>query len=117
MGLPPDEGWRGTSLVPEVFGAEAAERAVIVDLPRSDLMDRRRALISSDYKLIAFGNDARFSLYNVVKDFREEHELSKEEPETLKRMKGLYREMSEKIPNMPVVGDAPLKGAPSGQRW
>lgn len=117
MDLPKDPGWPGQSLVPEVFGAPAADRPIIVDLPRCDLMDRRRALVHGNYKLIAFGNDSSFQLYDVVHDFREEHDLKQSEPETLERMKRLYFEVSAKIPNVNVVGDTPLKGASPGQRW
>lgn len=117
MGLPDRDALRGQSLVPEVFGAPAAARPVLVDLPRCDLMDRRRAYISGDYKLISFGDDARFELYNVALDFKEERELSQAEPDRLTEMKQAYKEFIASVPNVPVVGDAPLKGAPRGQRY
>jgi arylsulfatase A-like enzyme len=117
MGLRVSDAWRGESLVREVFGAPAQPKPVIVDLPRCDLMDRRRALVSGAYKLIAFGDDYSYELYNVARDFKEEEELSKREPDKLQQMKALYRELSERIPNLPVVGNAPLKGARPGQRW
>jgi arylsulfatase A-like enzyme len=117
IGVTPQEPWRGKSLVAEAFGAPALPRPVIVDLPRCDLMDRRRALISGDYKLIAFGNDVSFQLYDVAKDFKEEKELSQSLPEKLRELKASYRELGKQIPNLPVVGDAPLKGARPGQRY
>jgi arylsulfatase A-like enzyme len=118
LGLPLKDHYRGTSLVPEVFGAEARPRPVIVDLPRCDLMDRRRALIDGDYKLIAFGDDWRYQLYDVSKDFAETRELSQSHPKELARMKALYAELSRTIVTRPVVGGAPpLLGAPPGQRW
>jgi arylsulfatase A-like enzyme len=116
LGLPLT-GYRGKSLVPEVFGEASSPRPVLVDLPRSDLMDRRRALVQGDYKLIAFGDDWRFQLYDVAKDFKEEHELSKTHPEKLAEMKALYAKLSAEIPNRPVVGTAPLLGAPRNQRY
>lgn len=116
LGLPPDESYRGQSLVPEVFGAEASPRPVIVELPRSDLMDKRRAVIDGDYKLISFGDDWRFKLFNVRDDFAETKDLSEAEPEKLAAMKKLYAELSSKIQTMPVVGDAPLLGARPNQR-
>jgi arylsulfatase A-like enzyme len=117
MAIESTDPWRGKSLLPEIFGGRVEPRPVIVDLPRCDLMDRRRALVDGNYKLISFGDDARFSLYNVAEDFREERELSKSEPAELERMKTLYSELTRRIPNTPVVGDAPLKGAPAGQRY
>jgi arylsulfatase A-like enzyme len=119
MGLPEPEAdaYSGESLVPEVFGEKAMERPVVSELPRADLMDRRRALVSGDYKLIAFGDDTKWMLFNVMKDFKEEHELSESEPEKLAEMKALYQKLSKEIPVVPVTGGAPLRGAPRGQRW
>jgi choline-sulfatase len=117
LGMPLDDTYRGKSLVPEVFGAGPQPRPIIADLPRCDLMDRRRALIDGDMKLIAFGDDWRFQLYDVAKDFEEKNDLSKTEPKELARMKALYAEIGKTIENRPVVGAAPLLGAPAGQRY
>lgn len=117
MGLPKNPPFRGKSLVPEVFGAPAKPRPVIVDLPRCNLMDRRRALIWKDYKLIGFGNDYRFLMYDVARDPKEKHNLVRSEPKKFAQMKALYKRLSAEIPEVPVVGDAPLKGAPPGERW
>ncbi len=108
---------RGRSLLPEVFGAPAEPRPVVVDLPRCDLMDRRRGVIDGPWKLLAFGDDYKFMLFNVEQDPKEEQDLAAKEPEQLERMKKLYQELSATIPNEPVVGGAPLKGARGGQRW
>jgi arylsulfatase A-like enzyme len=118
MDLAPVPPFRGRSLLPEVFGAPLEERVIVADLARSDLMDRRRAVIDErGYKIIGFGDDASFQLYNVEKDPWEEQELSKTEPAELERMKKLYREQSARIPVVNVVGGAKLKGAPPGQRY
>jgi choline-sulfatase len=117
LGLPPDAEYRGKSLVPEVFGAEAEARPVLADLPRCDLMDKRRALIDGDYKLVIWGDDRKFYLFNVVKDFREREDLSTKEPEKLAEMKALYAKVTAKLVNEPVVGSVPLLGAPPGQRY
>ncbi len=117
MNIPPDSSWPGKSLLPEIFGAQPEARPVIAELPRADLMDRRRALIDGDYKLIAFGDDQSYQMYKVSEDFKEERDLVKVEPERFETMKKRYLEISASIPNVPIVGSAPLKGAPPGRRW
>ena len=92
-------------------------RRIVVDLPRSDLMDRRRGVIADDFKIIAFGDDRSFQLFDLEKDPWEKTDLAKTDPEKLERMKRIYLEESAKIPIVEVVGGAPLKGAPAGQRW
>ncbi len=118
MGLPAEPAFRGKSLVSEVFGAEIQPRRVIADLARSDLMDRRRAVIDErGYKIIGFGDDRSFKLYNLEKDPEETTDLAETEPDELERMKQVYAEESAKIPVVPIVGPARLKGAPPGQRY
>lgn len=117
MHLPPDPGFRGKSLVAEIFGAPVEPRPVLVDLPRADLMDRRRAYIEGNLKLIVFGDDAQFELFDVSSDVREERDLGKQQPELLAEMKQKYLAFTAKIPNTPVLGGGKLKGAPPGQRW
>jgi choline-sulfatase len=113
----PDPPLRGQSLVPELFGAPEPARPIVVDLPRCDLMDRRRGVIVDGWKILAFGDDARWELYDLNRDPTELHDLSKTEPEKLEQMKAKYAEISATIPNVPVIGGAPLKGAPRGRRW
>ena len=115
--MPADPPFRGKSLVPELRGAPAAARPVVVDLPRSDIMDRRRALISGKHKLIAFGDDRSFQLYDVEKDPAETEELSAKEPALLASMKQLYLEASRDIPIVNVTGGVPLKGVDPSQRY
>ena len=52
-----------------------------------------------------------------MKDPKEENDLSKTDPERFTAMKELYDRLSAAIPNLPIPGLTPLKGAPSGQRW
>lgn len=117
MRIPPDPGFRGKSLVSEIFGGPVEARPVLVDLPRADLMDRRRAFIDGNLKLIVFGDDARFELFDVSTDVREERDLGKEKPELLAAVKQKYLAFAANVPNTPVLGGGKLKGAPSGQRW
>lgn len=109
--------YRGESLVPEILGAKPEPRPVLVDLPRCDLMDSRRGFIVGDYKLISFGDDERFELFDVQHDRREEHELSRQKPELLKAMKAKYERFVKQIPVTPVTDSVALKGAPPGRRW
>jgi hypothetical protein len=117
MQVPADPPFRGTSLVPELLGEKVKERRIVVDLPRCDLMDRRRAVIADGYKIIGFGDDNSFKLYNLDADPNEEVDLVKREPEQFLRMKQIYLEESQKIPNVKVTGGVALKGAPRGRRW
>ena len=119
MLLPAEPPFRGQSLVPEVLGRQpAGKRRIVVDLPRADLMDRRRGVIEvDDYKIVAFGDEASFKLFNLRDDPWEARELGGTEPEALARMKQVYAEESAKIPNLPVVGGGTLKGAPPGRRF
>jgi choline-sulfatase len=117
MGVKADPPFRGHSLVPEIFGAEVPRRRIVVDLPRSDLMDRRRGVIADDDKIIAFGDDRAFRLYDLASDPWEKTDLAKTDPERLERMKAIYLEESRKIPVVEVMGGTPLMGAPAGQRW
>ena len=115
--LRPDPALPGKSLVPEVFGAPAESRPVVVDLPRCDLMDRRRAVIDGKWKLVALGDEASWLLFDVVADPKEERDLSAEKPDELARMKALYEKLSANIPTEPVTGGVALKGAPAARRW
>ncbi|HVJ93971.1 MAG TPA: sulfatase [Labilithrix sp.] len=105
----------GTSLVPEITGqtpaveAEDAIRDVIVDLPEDDYNERRRALIHGRTKLIAFGEDVRFALYDLDADPREDKDLVREKPELYAEMRRRYREACSKIKDVPPRGGIPRK--------
>ena len=117
MGVPHDPPFRGKSLLPEVFGASAELRPIVTELPRCDIMDRRRAVIDDNWKIIELGDDTEWLLFDVVKDPKEENDLSKSDPERFAAMKEVYQKVSSAIPNEPIPGLVSLKGAPKGQRW
>ena len=117
LGLPAGPAFRGKSLVSEVRGGAVERRPVVIELPRCDLMDRRRGLIWDGYKLLAFGDDWKFMLFDLDRDPNEERDLAAEQPERLALMKQKYAELSAQIPVVPVTGGVPLKGAPPSQRW
>jgi arylsulfatase A-like enzyme len=81
-------------------------------------MDRRRAVIDErGYKIIAFGDDRSFQLYDLTNDPEEKTDLTKTDPQEFEKLRQIYADESAKIPVVPVVGGAKLKGAPPGQRY
>jgi choline-sulfatase len=79
FGLPPEPTFEGVSLLPEIFGAPASdrERDVVLDLPATSDSERRRAVVHGHEKLIAFGEDQRFALFDLDTDPTEEHPIAK----------------------------------------
>ncbi len=104
LGETPPEGLHGTSLVPEILGEDTPSRPIIVDLPADTHNRRRRALIDDGYKLIAFGKDFRFNLFNVKDDPGESKELSRVEPERKKAMVERYRGIVAGIRDVKATG-------------
>ncbi len=68
FGVPPDPGFEGVSLVPELYGAPAPARDVVLDLPTTSDSDRRRAILHENLKLIAYGNDKYLQVYDLATD-------------------------------------------------
>ena len=87
LGAPAEPTFQGKSLVPELYGKAAEERDVIVDLPRTSDNDRRRALIHGKYKLIAYGDDDGYELYDLAADPGEKKDLKREDKEAFETMK------------------------------
>jgi arylsulfatase A-like enzyme len=98
---------RGTSLLPEIRGGAAEPRDVVIDLPEDDHNDRRRALIHGRTKLIAFGNDVRFALYDLEADPKEADDLIVKRPDLAAEMKQRYREINKTIKDVPPRGGIP----------
>jgi len=88
MDVPLDPNFQGTSLVGELRGGEAPVRDVVVDLPRTSDNFRRRALVHGRHKIMAFGDDFRYKLFDVVDDPGELKDLRRNKP--------LYKEMKER---------------------
>lgn len=99
----------GKSLVHELAGGEAEERDVIVDLPEDDYNERRRALVHGRTKLIAFGADVRFALYDLKSDPGEKEDLIRKRPELFAEMRERYREASKAIEDVAPRGGIPKK--------
>jgi arylsulfatase A-like enzyme len=110
MGVQRPEGLPGTSLVPELLGETAPQRPIICDLPADVLNVRHRALIDEEgYKLIAFGRDVRYELYNVREDPEEKQNLYKKDPARAEAMTRRYKELSAAIPSVKAEGGKPVK--------
>ncbi len=116
LGATPIQDLQGGSLSPEVGGAVAPLRDVISDLPEDEYNERRRALIHSSlspagaqtlFKLIAYGADTRFSLYNLTEDPKEATDLVRQQPSLFAEMRTLYREASARIKDIPPRGGIP----------
>lgn len=99
----------GTSLVHELGGGNPEPRDVIVDLPEDDYNERRRALVHGSTKLIAFGNDVRFALYDLDTDPREMNDRLRTSPDLAADMIQRYRDASKRIADVPPRGGIPRK--------
>jgi choline-sulfatase len=115
MGVSRD-GLVGTSLVPELYETAPVEpRDVVVDLPRTSNNDRRRALIHGHYKLIAFGDDVRYQLFDIDADPDEAHPLEKIERDKFVEMVRLYKDDQNHIHDVGPYACRTLQGAPPGR--
>jgi arylsulfatase A-like enzyme len=59
---------RGTSLVPEIYGADQPAREAFLDLPPTSDNDRRRALVSNGKKIISFGSQGIKRVFDLEAD-------------------------------------------------
>ena len=116
LGAPPEKSFAGESLVSELRGGPAPERPVIVDLPRTSDNDRRRALVWQNYKLIAFGDDFGFELYDVAADPTETKDLKREKKDVFEEMKKRYAEATAKIQDRCPKMTEKLKGKGKGKK-
>ncbi|MDB4934671.1 MAG: Choline-sulfatase [Labilithrix sp.] len=107
LGAKPIAALRGTSLVSELRGGTAAPREVICDLPEDEYNERRRALIHERTKLIAFGNDVRFALYDLEADPKESEDLIRKRPELADEMRRRYKDASKQITDVAPSGGIP----------
>ena len=111
LGATPPPNLRGTSLVPELRGASAPDRDIVVDLPEDEFNERRRALVHDHWKIISFGNDARFSLFDLKADPKESNDLAKRRPDAFEELRVRYKEMSARIVESAPKGGIPKHGA------
>jgi choline-sulfatase len=117
MGLAP-EGLDGVSLVPELYQKQEPEaRDVIIDLPRTSNSDRRRAVIHDHYKLIAYGDDSYYQVFDIDADPTESKSLEKTERAKFDEMVALYKRKKKEIKDIGPYACRTLKGAPVGRAY
>ena len=117
FGLPPEPEFTGVSLVPELLGAAPESRDVWVDLARTSNNDRRRALLHGSMKILAFGDDTRFSLFDVAQDPGELHDRARTDRPTFEAMRARYREAQTHLRDEHPTSCRTLTGAPPGRAW
>jgi arylsulfatase A-like enzyme len=115
-GAPPEPSFHGKSLVPELYGKPAEPRDVIVDLPRTSDNDRRRALIHGHVKIIAWGDDYSWELFDIADDPLEEHDLKKKDPALFAEMKQRYKDAMKDVKDICPKHTDKLKGKGKGRR-
>jgi len=117
MGISP-EGMEGKSLVPELYGrVEPEARDIIIDLPRTSTNDRRRAIIHDHYKLIAYGDDVNYQVYDIETDPEESRSLQKTDRAKFDEMVALYKQKQKEINDVHPYACRTLKGAPEGRAY
>ncbi len=97
-----DPGFEGVSLVPELLGKTAEARDVVVDLPATSDNDRRRALVHDHWKIIAFGEDRSFQLFDLAADPGELHPITR--GDDFADMQRRYRAFSKTVHEKPAFG-------------
>jgi choline-sulfatase len=95
LGVPLDPAFEGKSLVPELYGAAAEPRDVIVDLPMTSDNDKRRALVHGSLKIVAFGKSELLRLYDLEADPDEKSPITR--GESFDAMAKLYRDHAKTV--------------------
>jgi arylsulfatase A-like enzyme len=103
LGQTPAPSLEGQSFAAELLGADAApSRDVVCDLPQDDWDERRRSLLHDGWKLISFGDDKRFELYDLGSDPGEKTDLYWKRRDVaddmLKRYKAACRDIHDVTP-------------------
>ena len=115
-GAPPEPSFQGKSLVPELYGKPAEPRDVITDLPRTSDNDRRRTFLHGHHKIIAWGDDFSWELFDVAADPLEEHDLKKSEPALFAEMKQRYKDAMKAVKDICPKHTDKLRGKSKGRR-
>jgi arylsulfatase A-like enzyme len=114
LGLPPQEGFMGKSLVPELYGLEKPgdREPIVLDLPGDSNNPPTRAIVKGNYKLIVDGEMGRLSLYDLAADPAEDFNLATnaKHKAALAEMRKLFEETWAKIPRVSPYGGGKIVG-------
>lgn len=111
LGVDAPRAFAGESLLAEARGDVApVARDVIIDLPRTNFNWRRRALVHQNHKIIAFGDDFRYELYDVAADPEERLDLRLREKKRFDEMKRRYLDKVKTIRDICPSNTSKLKG-------
>jgi choline-sulfatase len=96
----------GVSLVDELQGrAEPKAREVLLDLPMTSDNDKRRALVSGDLKMVAYGKEETLKLFDLREDPEEKKPVTR--GEAFDAMAKRFRERSKAIKEVPPYACGP----------
>jgi arylsulfatase A-like enzyme len=98
----------GQSLANELYGSTPTPRPVLLDLPADTNNPEMRGFIDGDYKLLVYGRDASFELYDLKNDPGEKVNLAKKQPELLGEMKKKYTSAWSALPKVKPYGGQKL---------
>lgn len=110
MGLPPLEQFQGRSLVPEMYGAAAEPRPVLLELTEDSHNPGLRAIVAGDYKLIVQRGGGAPRLFNLRDDPGELSNLARREPEKLAEMSTALERGFREVPRVEPYGGMKLHG-------
>jgi arylsulfatase A-like enzyme len=112
LGQPPAPSADGQSFAAELLGAPAApSRDIVCDLPQDDWNERRRSILHDGWKLIAFGDDKRFELYELGSDPGEQTDLYWKRRDVAGDMLKRYKEACRAIHDVAPAGGIPTHDA------
>ena len=95
LGVAPDPGFEGTSLVKQLYGGPDEPRDVFVDLPMTSDSDKRRAVIHGHEKVIAFGVSETLRYFDLDADPDEKSPITS--GPKLAELAAIYKERSKTI--------------------
>jgi len=106
----PHQHLDGTSLVPELKGADSPERPVFWHYPHYSNQGGSPygAVRLGDFKLIEWYEDKRVELYDLQNDLGEKHNLATEKPEEAAALLAQLHDWRKSV-NAPMPTDNPLK--------
>jgi choline-sulfatase len=96
-GLAEDDGARGRSLVPELFGGEVTNRPVLIDQPRNPYYAPRRGFIDGAHKLHHYIDTGTYRLFDLDQDPGETTDLAETRPDLLGDVLRSYEQFSSNI--------------------